>query len=110
MQRASEPTRGDGTDLRAKRAVLIYNPASGQQPAKRAALVGRIVEVFRAAGIEIEAIATEAANTAGLHAQQAILRGCDTVLACGGDGTVHEILQTMAGTDAVLGVIPLGTA
>jgi len=93
-----------------QRAVLIYNPASGQQPARRAALVARIVDVFRTAGIEIETIATTAANTAGLHAQQAVQHGCDTILACGGDGTVHEILQTMAGTQATLGVIPLGTA
>jgi diacylglycerol kinase (ATP) len=93
-----------------QRAVLIYNPASGQQPARRAAIIARVSEVFRSAGIQLETVATQAANTAGRHAQQAIQRGCDTVLACGGDGTVHEILQTMAGTHAALGVIPLGTA
>ena len=37
-------------------------------------------------------------------------RGCDAILACGGDGTVHEVLQRMVGTDAALGVVPLGTA
>jgi len=110
MQHASEPMQEAGAHLRAKYAALIYNPASGQKPARRAALIARIVEVFRSAGVEIETIATQAANTAGLHAQQAIQRGCDTILACGGDGTVHEILQTMAGTEAALGVIPLGTA
>jgi diacylglycerol kinase family enzyme len=36
--------------------------------------------------------------------------GCDAVLACGGDGTVHEILQSLVGSDVALGVIPLGTA
>lgn len=35
--------------------------------------------------------------------------GCDTILACGGDGTVHEILPGVAGSAAALGVIPLGT-
>jgi len=93
-----------------QRAVLIYNPASGQHPARRAALIAKIVSVFRDAGIAIEAIPTEAANTAGQHAQRAIAEGCDAVIACGGDGTVHEILQTMAGTNVALGVIPLGTA
>ena len=102
--------RGDAPDWRAKRAALIYNPASGQQPARRAAIIAQIVEVFRTAGVEVTTIPTHAANTAGLLAQQAIANGCDTILACGGDGTVHEILQTMAGTHATLGVIPLGTA
>ena len=36
--------------------------------------------------------------------------GCDTVLACGGDGTVHEVLQRLVGGTTALGVIPMGTA
>lgn len=36
--------------------------------------------------------------------------GYDTVLACGGDGTAHEVVQSLVGSDVALGVIPLGTA
>jgi YegS/Rv2252/BmrU family lipid kinase len=90
--------------------VLIYNPASGQQPARRTSLIEQVADVFRKAGIQITIIATQGANTAGPLAIEAIQQGCDTVIACGGDGTVHEIVQTMAGTTAALGVIPLGTA
>ncbi len=36
--------------------------------------------------------------------------GCDTILACGGDGTAHDVLQGMVGSPAALGIIPLGTA
>jgi diacylglycerol kinase (ATP) len=32
------------------------------------------------------------------------------VFACGGDGTVHDVLQGMVGSQAALGVIPMGTA
>jgi diacylglycerol kinase family enzyme len=32
------------------------------------------------------------------------------VVACGGDGTVHDVVQGLAGTKATLGVLPLGTA
>jgi diacylglycerol kinase (ATP) len=38
------------------------------------------------------------------------VEGCDTVFACGGDGTVHDVLQAVAGTRVALGVIPMGTA
>ncbi len=37
-------------------------------------------------------------------------RSCDLVIACGGDGTVHGVLQGVAGTSATLGVLPFGTA
>jgi diacylglycerol kinase family enzyme len=40
----------------------------------------------------------------------AIREGFDTIIACGGDGTVHDVLQGLAGRDAALGIIPLGTA
>ena len=53
---------------------------------------------------------TKEAGEATIHARQAMNEGCDAVLACGGDGTVHEIVQSLVGSDVALGVIPLGTA
>jgi YegS/Rv2252/BmrU family lipid kinase len=41
--------------------------------------------------------------------REAIERGSETVVACGGDGTVRAIAETLAGTSAALGVVPLGT-
>ena len=55
-------------------------------------------------------IATESPQSAGRQAQEAVRGGCDTVLACGGDGTVHEVLQRLVGGTAALGVVPMGTA
>ncbi len=41
----------------------------------------------------------------------ALDEGCDTVVAVGGDGTVNDVLQTVAADDrARLGLIPMGTA
>jgi diacylglycerol kinase family enzyme len=40
----------------------------------------------------------------------AIREGFDTIIACGGDGTIHDVLQGLAGKEATLGIIPLGTA
>jgi diacylglycerol kinase (ATP) len=93
-----------------RRVALIYNPASGQRPRRRAALIADVCAVLRGAGVEVELIATQSVASAGAQAQQAIREGCDTILACGGDGTVHDVLQGMVGGTAVLGVIPMGTA
>jgi YegS/Rv2252/BmrU family lipid kinase len=93
-----------------RRVALIYNPASGQRPARRAAIVAEVSGVLRNAGVEVRTIATESPESAGIQAQQALRDGFDTILACGGDGTVHEALQRMVGGTGVLGVIPMGTA
>jgi diacylglycerol kinase (ATP) len=93
-----------------RRAVLIYNPASGQQSARRASYIGGALDVLRKAGVEAEALETHAPGSAKLLAQMAIRQGYDAILACGGDGTVHEVLQSVVGTEVALGVVPLGTA
>jgi YegS/Rv2252/BmrU family lipid kinase len=93
-----------------RRVALIYNPASGQQFYRRSTAIDKALSILREAGIEAEALHTFAPNSAGVLAEQAISRGCDTILACGGDGTVHEVLQSLVGTNVALGVVPLGTA
>jgi len=97
-------------NLPMRRVALIYNPASGQYSSRRGPVIEQAVAALRGAGIEAEAIETPAPESAGALAQEAIGRGCDAIIACGGDGTVHEVLQTLVGTDVALGVLPLGTA
>jgi YegS/Rv2252/BmrU family lipid kinase len=93
-----------------RRVALIYNPASGQRPERRSALIANVVAVLQGAGIEVKVIATESPEGAGVQAHEAVREGCDTVLACGGDGTAHEVMQSLVGGSAALGVIPMGTA
>jgi diacylglycerol kinase (ATP) len=94
-----------------RRAALIYNPASGQQPQKRAARIAQAIAVLKDAGVAVETIATTSPESAAGQARQAVNDGCDTILACGGDGTAHEVLQGLVGLPkAALGVIPMGTA
>ncbi|MDP9049928.1 MAG: diacylglycerol kinase family lipid kinase [Acidobacteriota bacterium] len=93
-----------------RRVALIYNPMSGMNHGGRMSVIDKVVAVFRDADIEVRAIATEGPGSAGRIAQEAIADGCDTVIACGGDGTVHEALQQMVGGLGTLGVIPMGTA
>ena len=93
-----------------RKVALIYNPASGSKRQDRMRRIGAAAEVLRAAGVEAIAIETVGPGTAGSQAREAVAVGCDCVLACGGDGTVHEVLQGMVGSEAALGVLPLGTA
>jgi diacylglycerol kinase family enzyme len=95
---------------------------SGPRPVRREKVIADVARVFEGAGVEVRVFPTTAPESAGLLAQEAIAAGCDTVLACGGDGTVHEAMQTMVGGDAdrssaaassnaaALSVIPMGTA
>jgi diacylglycerol kinase (ATP) len=92
------------------RVALIYNPASGQYSARHAAAVQSALAVLRKAGIDAEALETDAPGSARTLAKAAMRNGYDTILACGGDGTVHEVLQCLVGTPVALGVVPLGTA
>jgi diacylglycerol kinase (ATP) len=47
----------------------------------------------------------------GIHlAADAADRGTDVVIACGGDGTLNEVVNGLDGRDVSLGVVPLGTA
>ncbi len=93
-----------------QRVALIYNPASGQHSRKRQAAVQQAIAALRDAGVAAEAFVTTGAGSATDLALGAIREGYDTVIACGGDGTVHEVLQSLVGTGVALGVVPLGTA
>jgi lipid kinase YegS len=67
-------------------------------------------EWARALGHRVRAQVTWEAGDARRFAEIAAKRGTDAVLAVGGDGTLNEVLNGVVGTDAPLGVLPLGTA
>jgi YegS/Rv2252/BmrU family lipid kinase len=92
------------------KAIVLYNPLSGPRQPRRLAEVQAVREVLVQGGIEVEIAATEPNGEAGTQARHAIQVGCDTVLAAGGDGTIHDILQGMVGSDGTLGIVPMGTA
>jgi diacylglycerol kinase (ATP) len=93
-----------------RRAALIYNPASGQLSSRRAAVIANALALLRGAGVEADAFETNAPGSAEALVEEAVRQGYDTILACGGDGTAHEVLQCLVGTPVALGVVPLGTA
>jgi diacylglycerol kinase family enzyme len=92
-----------------RRALLLYNPESGRRRSRRLADVQAAATAFQSAGVEPVLEPTHGPGSAAQQARQAITRGCDGVIVCGGDGSVHEVLPAVVGTPAALGVIPLGT-
>ena len=43
------------------------------------------------------------------QAAQAVTDGTETIVACGGDGTVRAVVESVAGSSSILGVVALGT-
>lgn len=93
-----------------RKVALLYNPQSGRRPKRRVADVEAVLKVLRSAGLDATAEATTSSAGTSEQARKAIAGGCDTIFACGGDGTIHDVLQALVGTQVALGIIPLGTA
>ena len=88
---------------------MLYNPDSGGSKQRQRELQPAL-EILKDGGVEAKLLATQSPEHAGQLTRQAIADGCDTVFACGGDGTVHSIAQFLANTPTALGVLPIGTA
>jgi diacylglycerol kinase (ATP) len=93
-----------------RRVALIENPASGSTSPRRKAVLRIAADALHGAGVEVDHLIIDGPGSGAMLARDAIARGCDTVLVCGGDGTVHQVLQPVVGTSVALGVLPLGTA
>lgn len=93
-----------------RRAVLLYNPTSGRRLQQRLHIIERIAEALRSRNVIVEIIATNPLTGAAQQTIETCAKGVDILFACGGDGTIHEILQgAIFQPKAALGLIPLGT-
>jgi len=94
--------------------VLIYNPVSGRVRHLREELIKQVAEALRGEGHCVEAVATRGRGSGSGLAKDAVSGGVDVVFACGGDGTVHEVIQGLVSEAGelrtALGVVPLGSA
>ncbi|MGA2986012.1 MAG: diacylglycerol kinase family protein [Terriglobia bacterium] len=93
-----------------KKGILIYNPVAGRRPGRREREVREAAGVLRQAGMEIELAPTARPAMAHELAQAAVEKGVDVVLACGGDGTLNEVINGLAPSRVPLGILPGGTA
>lgn len=93
-----------------RRVALVDNPASGLLSSRRHAAVRKALDALESAGVEVDHLTIDGPGSGSALAREAVARGCDSVIVCGGDGTVHEVLQALVGTGVALGVVPMGTA
>lgn len=92
----------------ARRALLVQNPIAGQ---RRAPFFAALLEALAREGIEVTLERTGARGDAERLARDGALSGgFDVVIAAGGDGTVNEVVNGLAGHGVPLAIAPLGTA
>jgi diacylglycerol kinase (ATP) len=91
--------------------ALIFNPNAGHKLGLSTNAGGpeEVQQALREAGVAFEPCPTEYAGHATELARAAVAEGRRLVIAAGGDGTVGEVAQALAGTDTVLGIMPLGS-
>ena len=91
-----------------RHALLVVNPAARRLPPLRR--IREAADWLRTRGWEVALETTAPPGEATRLASRAASRGSSVVVACGGDGTIHEVVNGLAGSEAVLAVIPGGTA
>lgn len=87
--------------------IVIFNPAAGQ---RRASRLWRVLDILAGNGIRVDLAETQRPGHAAALAREAARDPERLVVAAGGDGTIAEVANGLAGSTARLGIIPLGTA
>lgn len=87
------------------KACLITNPRSGRGGVD----LSTVLPVLREHGWEVSVREKLKGGMATDLARQAAKEGCEVVVACGGDGTLNEVVEGLVGTGTAVGAIPGGT-
>src|SRR5215831_2516032 len=89
----------------AVRAFLITNPKSGRGGVD----LSEAITILQAHGWEVTVRQKLHGGGATELARDAVGAGYNVIVDCGGDGTLNEIVEGVAGTSAAVGTIPGGT-
>jgi diacylglycerol kinase (ATP) len=91
-----------------RKVTILFNPNSGRR--RRDVELDHAIGILQSAGVRTELTVCRSSQEATDHARCAVAAGSDTVFACGGDGTIHDVIQGLAGTPVALAILPFGTA
>ena len=92
-------------DAAAGSARFLLNPAAGRWGA--AARLDRLRVLASAAGAGF--VVSKSGADVAAQARRAVEDGVARLVVAGGDGTMHQAAQGLAGSGCALGVVPLGT-
>lgn len=88
--------------------MLVFNPNAGQaEPLERE--LSAAASVWREAGWDVTLQPTREAGDGRRLGRLASEQGYDLVVAAGGDGTINEVINGLAGSTTALAPLPLGT-
>jgi diacylglycerol kinase (ATP) len=90
--------------------TLIYNPCAGGLQGRKFSRLLHAEKALGKYGAVVETIATHAPRSAGRLAADAIANGAGLIVVAGGDGTINEAAEGVAGTHVPLAILPAGTA
>lgn len=90
-----------------KKIALIINSGSGSKDTRTK--VKEIVTAFETYSIKPNVFLVHHGTDIKDIATKAMEEGFDTLVACGGDGTVSAVAESLLQSDRTLGVIPIGT-
>ncbi|HEX6046919.1 MAG TPA: diacylglycerol kinase family protein [Pyrinomonadaceae bacterium] len=90
-------------------AILISNPKTGRYASSRLRPIQETVSQLKSLGIDVQLKLTGGPGDATELAARASRNGSSDVFVAGGDGTINEAIQGIAGTKARLAIIPRGT-
>jgi len=85
---------------------FIINPSAGHGQYKL--IINEIKKALSGSNVSYDIKITNFKGEATLLSQEAS-KDHDIIVAVGGDGTVHEVINGLTGTNAKLGIIPAGT-
>ena len=97
-----------------RNALLIHNPNAGNGGKGRRRVLDEARRILSLGGIEADLQETRAPGDATVMAQRATVEGRQLVIACGGDGTLNEVVNGLAaqqnGHRVPMALLPGGTA
>lgn len=100
-------TQNPASSFERKEALIIVNPKAHNAPRRR--YLRDATEWLETLGWTVAVVETSAAGDATGLAAAAAERQLPLVIVCGGDGTLSEAVNGLAGTETALSVIPAGT-